>query len=123
MNKIERIKNLVAQIRQESGVSNDKPLIINSWKLDDLGIGFHKVDYQEATEIRRNLEVGEVYKSNCGQFMALNGKFPGGNLSFYLTDTPPTCRKEKYTERIPKTSVVETGEFIEVERERIVCGE
>lgn len=85
--------------------------------------------YDEATEVCRALGVGDREKSIWNDHeprTVLHGKIaPDIELTVYVSALPPTCHIEKYTERVPKKLVKEeeTGEFIEIERTRVVCGE
>ncbi len=82
--------------------------------------------YAEAVDWFRGLGVGVRHKQphiDLGGYTAMEGEAGGILFQCFPDELPPTCRKEKFVERIPKTQTVETGDFIEVERERIVCGE
>lgn len=78
--------------------------------------------YRQATEWLRSLGAGVRNKRVTDGFTVLTGTV--GNVCFrtYPDELPPSCRKVKKIERIPKTAVVQTGEYIEVEREVIECG-
>lgn len=79
--------------------------------------------YAEATEWLRSLGAGDRDKRVHDTYTELRGRI--GNLEFitYPDELPPTCRKVTKIERVPKTQTVETGEFIEITREVIECGE
>ncbi len=93
----------------------------------DLCIDIHGVkSYKAATGIFRALGIQKRNKTPCadGELRTVLE----GNLSetihvtVYCAGLPPSCRVVKFKERIPKAQTVETSEFIEVERIKVVCG-
>jgi hypothetical protein len=87
---------------------------------------FHSVaTYEAGTELMRSLEIQtrrkQIVQSGT-PFCNLEAEVDGLTVSAYCHTMPPTCRLEKVVERIPKSQTVETGEYIEVERVRVVCG-
>ena len=84
--------------------------------------GFAK--YSDAVEFLQMLGVGERTKSVYPEGRTvLVGMSEGVTCRVFVDDLPPTCKLERWTEKIPKSQTVETGEFIEVERTKVVCGE
>lgn len=77
--------------------------------------------YVEATEWMRDLGIGKREKAVYNTYTALTGEVDGIKVRTYPDDMPPTCRLETYTEKIPVTQTVNTGEFVEVQRTRVVC--
>lgn len=80
----------------------------------------------EATEVMRSFGIGDreksVFNSEGRPWHTLEGKTENGvRVQAFVNGLPPTCRIEKYVEKIPKTETVDTGSFIEVERQKIVC--
>lgn len=97
----------------------------------DAQIAIHGVEtYAEAQLIFRDLGIAKRNKSTWSDTpqgrTVLEGKLGTGlEIKVFCNELPPACRLETYTERIPKTQVLETpceGEFIEVQRSRVVCG-
>lgn len=79
--------------------------------------------YAEATEWLRALGVKDRSKSVYMTYTALRGQSeiaPTITWTAFTNELPPTCRKVKKIERVTQT--VETGEYIEITREVIVCG-
>lgn len=93
----------------------------------DVVLKFHRFsDNSTATRVMGGLGCGtrdkQVFDPDS-PWHVLRGKTKNGiRVIAFVSGLPKTCRLEKVTERIPKTSVVDTGEFIEVERTKIVCG-
>jgi hypothetical protein len=84
--------------------------------------------YQEGTELLRSLGCDErtkqIVDESTNPWSSIAGKTTEGvEVSAYCSGLPPSCKMEVYKERIPKTQTVETAEFIEIERKRVVCGE
>lgn len=85
-------------------------------------------DYTEATAVCRHFGVGDREKVTWNDSphgrTTLRGQIaPGITLHVFSEGLPPSCRLEKIIERVPKSETRETGDFIEVERTRVVCGE
>lgn len=121
--RIEILKQAAELLRQvkplESSIEinvNNNIVTVSAW---------NPGTYEQATEWLRSFGVGIRHKepNSDGSFTSIRGEAQGIWFAAYPEGLPPTCRKEKYVERIPKQQTVETGEFIEVERERVVCSE
>lgn len=82
---------------------------------------FHINDYKKATVFLRSLGIKTRSKQVFENFTCVSGMVDGVKFEVHPSDLPPTCHKEEYVERIPKTQTVETGEFIEITKTRIVC--
>ncbi len=82
--------------------------------------------YEAATEIFRTLGIQkrqkQVYSDMEPRTVLQADLAPEIHLTVYCAGLPPSCHVETYVERIPKAQTVETSEFIEVPRLRIVCG-
>ncbi len=94
---------------------------VDSYETCDLVIHGPK-KYEQAVELLRGLGIGRRAKQVFNNFTLVSGVADGVTVKTYPDELPPTCHMEKFIERVPKTKTVEVGEFIEVERERIVCG-
>jgi len=95
----------------------------------DTQIAIHGVkSYSEAQELFRALGIQKREKSVWPEDQprtVLSGKLAEGiGVTVYCAGLPPSCRIETYKERVAKKQVVEsdTGEFVEIERTRVVCG-
>ena len=92
-----------------------------------LSVGIHQIKtYAQATDIFRRCGVQKRTKQTWADpqpRMVLQGRIGNIPMDVYVNELSPTCRVEKVTEKIPKQQTVDTGEFIEVERVKIVCGE
>lgn len=93
----------------------------------DVQVAIHGVkSYEEGTAIFRRLEIQRRNKSVWNDYQArtvLQADIgPGISLSVYCSGLPPSCRIEKTVEKVPKQQTIDTGEFIEIERTKIVCG-
>lgn len=83
--------------------------------------------HEAALEVTRRLGVKDRSKSLFdpeSPWHILQGKTPEGIIvKCFCAGLPPHCRIEKVKERVPKTQTVELGEFIEIERTKIVCAD
>ena len=96
----------------------------------DMVIQIHGVpSYHNAQEIFRALGIGDRSKSTWNDpypRTVLMGKLTATiGVTVFCDGLPPSCRLETFTERVPKKQVTEseTGEFVEIERTRVVCGQ
>ncbi len=131
MNDIEsRIRELSGQLVDFCPIGCTIELTVRPFKAPpDIQISIYGlVDYAAATELCRTMGVGQRTKSVYNDHAlrsVLNGKIaPDIRLTVYCMGLPASCHLETFKERIPKTLVREedTGEFITVERTRVVCG-
>lgn len=83
---------------------------------------FEANTYAAATKLFREWGIGHRVKDPTTSYTTVEGGAEHFTLRAFVSDLPPTCKKVKIIDRIPKTQTVETGEFILVEREKIVCG-
>lgn len=126
MNKIEMVKEAVRLLLEASPVTGHLELQI--WRCGDAPqvtvYTASPSDYQEATEWVRSWGCGTRRKEIQGGVQTcVMGEIDGVVFKAIGAGLPPTCRVEKYTERVPKVETVDTGEFIEMERTRVVCAE
>lgn len=117
---IQQIRDWFPQAPGEMSVN------INSYGVT---VCLHEVkDYALATEILRSVGIADrdkqIFESDGRHLVNLHGRTPEGiEIKVFCEQLPPTCRLEKTLERIPKQQTVDTGDFIEVERLKVVCGE
>jgi hypothetical protein len=79
--------------------------------------------YADATVWLRSLNCGTRHKTPQETYTAINAVSPEGiRWATFPDELPPTCRKVKKIERVPKTQTITTGEFVEIEREVVECG-
>lgn len=91
---------------------------------DSLDVSFHGVEsYAEACTILRRFGIRTWKKHPHEGDSYITGKAEGIEVSVFFSGLPPTCHVEEYIEQVPKTETVDTGEFIEVKRTRIVCAD
>lgn len=91
-------------------------------------VSFHQVKtYARGTELLRELGCDKRSKTTWGDTdngrTTLEGVTGDIEVVAYIDELPPTCRIETVIERIPKQNTVDTGEFIEVSRRKVVCPE
>jgi hypothetical protein len=124
-NKAEQIKELAAKLREmvadgDARVSlNTRPDCVT---IDVIGVP----TYAEGVDILRGLGIGKWRKSvfiDSSPWSTITGFVDDVQVTVFCQSLPPTCRIEKFVERVPKTQTVESGEFIEVQRTRVVCGQ
>jgi hypothetical protein len=91
-------------------------------------IGIHSVgDYTAVTAMMQRIGIGERQKAIFGAssdkpWSVQRGDAEGIEFTAYCNNLPPSCRIETTTKRIPKTQVVDTGDFIEVQEHVVKCG-
>jgi len=83
--------------------------------------------YEEATGFMRYLGIGarekQAFNDELGVRSVLLGNIAKDiQVISFCAGLPPSCRLEEFVEKIPKTEVVTSGEFVEVKRTRVVCG-
>lgn len=88
---------------------------------------FGSENYEQGTEFLRSLGIGRRQKTildenTVNPWCIVYGVIGNDTVRVFCNGLPKSCRLEKYTERIPKQATVDTGEFIEVERTKVVCG-
>jgi hypothetical protein len=122
MTGTEKIKEAARLLREAFPMSCEVQLSVKeSGKMD---VSIHRVgQYAAATEALRQIGVGKRGKQvfDEGAWHSLKGNADGIEFTAFGDGLPPTCHKETYKEKIPKQQTVDTGEFVEVERTRIVC--
>lgn len=84
---------------------------------------YNPPSYEESVALMRRLGIGVRNKEPYvdGGHTTIRGEAGGIEVRLLPNGLPPTCRKVTYMEKIPKTKTVDTGEFIEVERTKVVC--
>src|SRR5439155_25844669 len=83
----------------------------------DISVSIHGLEtYAAATQLMRGLGIGVREKNVFPTFTLLTGEVDGVRIKCFPNELPPTCHREKYIERVPKTQTVDTGEFIEIEK-------
>ncbi len=122
----EEIKAMAARLREL--FPNTQTVIIDSSDYKAVEVKFFNQEgastYEDATELMRSIGFQKREKSVCGESLCtVDAVYDGVKYSAFANTLPPTCRIEKYTEKIPNMQTVTTGEFIEVERTRVVCGD
>jgi len=116
--KIEQVKELITQL---SAMLAGHSIQLEFRNCTHPELTIHGATYAQATDFMRSFGIGDRKKTITETVKYLSAIQDGIEFTAFFDDMPPTCHKEKYIERIPKTQTVETGEFIEVERDRIVC--
>jgi hypothetical protein len=118
--KIKRVNEIAAQMRALFPEMRHMQLTLMGDTVE-LTLFGHKT-YWSAVETYRELGIQKREKRVADTYTVIRGSVDGVIVRTFPDELPPTCHKEKYVERVPKTQMVDTGEFIEIERERIVCG-
>jgi hypothetical protein len=127
--KIEVVKHMAEQLKQLFPGHNYIVLSVWPESLPELQI-LDNSTYSVATALMQELGIGdrdkEVFdadeKIGSVAFTKLTGVVDGLKVSVYPTELPPSCRRETYVEKVPKTQTVDTGDFIEITKTKIVCG-
>ena len=128
MRRIERVKEIAEEIRVlfpevrhiQIAILPERIELTAHLTTNDCG----KITYDQATDFLRTLGVGIRQKRpDVAGYTVLRGNTEGVEVVTYPDELPPSCRKVTFTERIPKQQTVDTGEFVEVDRTKIVCGQ
>ena len=125
--QLDKIRRLAAELSEIFPQGHSVELNVRRYG-GNLAINIHGCkSYDEATEIFRRFGVGKRHKTpyadELGVRSVVQGKLaPDLSMTVFCEGLPPSCRLETFTERVPKTQTVESGEFIEIERTRVVCG-
>lgn len=119
--RIERLQAIALELREM--FPGDRLVQLSVDHEGKVDLGFHgNTTYQQATEWYRSFGIQVRQKAVRGNYTCLRGTVDNVTLVTYPDELPPSCRKVKKIERIPKLETKETGEFIEIEREVIECG-
>jgi len=122
MTPIEEIKAMAARLR-ELFPHGLVALNVAEFGSAKIRFDYHGVKtYESATDWMRSMGCDKREKQPNETYTVLKGTVDGVQLVTYPDELPPTCRVEKYIEKVPKTQVVTTDEFVEIERTRVVCG-
>ena len=127
MNPIEKnIDDIVALIRHMAGTQGHRiALTVTGDNSDEIII--HGVESnEEGTELLRRLGIGDRRKQVVDEetvpWHSLEGDIGKHSIQCFCTGLPKSCRKVTYKEKVPKTQTVDTGDFVEVTRQKVVCG-
>lgn len=93
--------------------------------IEEISLHLHNENntYAKASQLMRDLGIEDREKHVYDTYTQLDGEVDGVKVTTFPDELPPTCRKVTITEKIPKTQTVDTGEFIEVTKTIIQCGE
>lgn len=127
MSKVETIKQAVELLLSACPETQDLKLTVLRYKSDGTSTievkTYSPNTYQEATDWVRSFGCQVRRKEiQCGEQTKVSGVVDGVTFAAVGSGLPPTCRKEDYVEKVPKVETKETGDFIEVKRTRVVCG-
>lgn len=124
MNKLERLRVIAAELAEMFPHATSS---LTRYGSGNIEVGIHDCgDYANATKVARELGIKKRDKQTHNPespWFALLGESEGIKFTLFGTGLPGTCHVETFTEKIPKQQTVDTGEFIEVERRKIVCTE
>jgi len=123
----ETIKRIAAELRTLFPYGHSVSLLVNADTTPPELVINGTFDYAEGSEMLRqhglHVRQKEVYDSDpTFKWTKISAEVDGVIFKALANGLPPTCRIVKEKVRIPKTQIVDTGEFIEIEKERVVCG-
>jgi hypothetical protein len=125
---VQRIKEIIEELRAELGSAPyeapiSMTLDVRNYTKNQLSLHGFKT-YSEAEAALRAIGVGKRSKGILGEHSTVLSGFIGDiEFTAFCDDLPPSCKVVSYAEKIPKQQTVDTGEFIEVSRTKIVCGQ
>lgn len=105
-------------------------IILSVYTTGGMNLSFHNVgDYQNGIEMMRLLGIQKWNKSVLrpeNPLTYLSADYYDGenriSVGVYCGGLPPTCKIETRMMKVPKEKTVETGDFIEIPIQKIVCG-
>lgn len=117
---LEQIKELFPDIDPDNG---SVAFVVRAYLGPEVAIHGFKT-YDAGTTALRELGCGDrekqIYPEGRCVLISHN---QGIEYVAYVSELPPTCHLETFTEKIPKQKTVDTGDFVEVVRTRVVCSE
>jgi hypothetical protein len=92
-----------------------------------LEVIFHQCGtYDQATEMLRQCGCDErtkrIYGEETTPWTDVSSQIGEHTIQARADGLPPSCHIETFTVKVPKTSTLDLGEFLEIERRRVVCG-
>ncbi len=82
--------------------------------------------YEEGTAFFRQWGIGRrdkrIYNDHDARTVLYGSLSKDIQVTLYCAGLPPSCRLVKKTVRVPKSETRDTGEFVEIERTEVVCG-
>lgn len=125
MNRHEKLKALLQEIKdlfpELDPVLGSVSLTVRAYATPE--VNWHGIkEYGTGSELMRELGVDRRHKQVYPEGRCvLSGAVDGINYTAFVGELPPTCRIETVTEKVPKQQTVDTGEFIEIPRTKVVC--
>jgi hypothetical protein len=117
--KVKRVKEIAEELRTLFGPDSINFDVNDS----EIRLTYHgNKFYADAVAWFRELGVQKREKHVFDTYTYIKGEVDGVLFCTYPDELPPTCRKVEVIERVPRTQTVDTGEFIEIKRTKIVCG-
>jgi len=118
--KLETVKRVARELRE---LWPNGRLYLTAGDSGYIELSSHDVgDLVQGTDFVRAFGVGKRIKNIVDDWHSLSGTVDGVFFTAYCSGLPPSCRIEIVKEKIPKQQTVDTGEFIEIERRKVVCG-
>ena len=93
------------------------------------GINFYGCStYEVGIGLLRKLGVSKWEKrafisGYSGPWCTVTATVDGAELVCFCGGLPPSCRLEEYIEKVPRVETTVTDDFIEIRRQKVVCGE
>src|SRR5262245_28115619 len=130
MNSIiaEELQLIAKRIRELVPGGHSVSLAFRNYAGQRIELQVHGVaTYEDAREVMRALGVKKWNKTPWDDTpngrTVLSAETSAMEINIFAGSLPPTCRIEKTVERIAKRETRDTGEFIEIERTKVVCGQ
>lgn len=126
--KTELVERLKALGQDFIAIQSQSPIKISSISADDetITVHIHNIEsYDTAVEIMRSIGIQKWNKSAYSvenPWGFISGEIDNICFKIFFNGLPNTCRIIEKDIQIPKTNVVETGEFITIKQKQIVCG-
>lgn len=120
----ETIKRIAAELRALFPCAH--LIELHTWPEQPPRVVINGGDYAEGTELLRQHGLGtrskEIYDADF-KWTKISAKADDVTIEAWADGLPPCCRIVTETVKVPKTQTVDTGDFIEIQKQRVVCGD
>ena len=121
----EKLKSMAAQLREM--FPSVLGIVLDAWNDGQVSVTLHGAgDYAQSSQILRqhsyhdrDKQIVDCMSPPWSIVSATESHF---EIKAFASGLPPSCRLVKKLVQIPKQETRDTGEFIEVERLEVVCG-
>ena len=124
---IAKITQAVKLVQQLAIENNGNTVTVDA-RSGYMCITFHGIENTDSgMEMLKRIGVGKrakmvVDKNTTSPWTSVDGYLADGTrIQAFCAGIPHTCHIETFTEKVPKSQTVTTGEMVEITRTRVVC--